>query len=364
MKIKITKSVLLDALKKVQNVTPPKGALLILGNAKMVAKDGKLSLTCTDIDLSIVCDVTCEVIEDGETTLPIRLLSTAIASLAEGTVELSVDANNKATVRAGNSTFRIIGLSVEDFPKLPESDGICIEMPQNVLKDMIRKTCYAACKDDTRRTLCGNLFSFKDGKFTIVATDGRRLAVEEYAIQIPKEVDFVVPAKTVNELARNLSGEEPCKIVVAGSQVFFDIGTVKIYSKVMADAYPNYRQVIPQSGPETKVITLDRQMMVDSLNRVSIFSGENAQVKLTFDAGQCHLDSKTTDNGEAVDSVPIKFNGEKIVAVFNPYFIADALKAIDEDEVEFHITSGTSPIVIRKAGLEDFLYVLMPLRIQ
>lgn len=363
MKIKITKSVLLDSLKKVQDVTPPKGALLILGNTKMVAKEGKLSLTSTDIDLSIVCDVTCEVIDEGETTLPVRLLSTAIASLAEGTVELSVDANNKATVRAGSSTFRIFGIGVEDFPKLPESDGTCIEIPQNVLKDMIRKTSYAASKDDTRRTLCGNLFSFKDGKFTVVATDGRRLAVEEQVITIPKDVEFVVPAKTVQELSRNLNGEEPCKIVVAGSQVFFDIGTVKIYSKVLADAYPNYRQVIPNDSASTSIITIDRQLMVDSLNRISIFSGENAQVKLTFDAGMCHLNSKTTDSGEAVDSVPIKFNGEKIEAVFNPYFIADALKAIDEDDVEFHITTGTSPIVIRKAGLEDFLYVLMPLRI-
>ena len=363
MSFKITRSQFLEGLKTVQNIVPSKGALQIIQNIMLEAKEKSLYLTTTDLDISIRCVVDCEVGNEGATTLPAKLLLNTIAKAPEGVVEVEVDAQDRAVIKAGSSTSKIAGMSVVDYPTLPkESDSFEYVIPQITLREMLRKTSYAASQDDTRKTLKGVLTSFKGGKLTMVATDGRRLALVEHEIEFPAaaEKDIILPSKVVAELQRSLSGDGEVKVKIEKSQVSFNLGDTQIYSKLLDEIYPNYRQVIPSKYREK--VEIDRKLLLDALDRASVMTmEESSSTRLTFDSNQLLVSSVAADIGEAKDIVPIKYSGEKIEIVFNPSYVKDPLKAIDEDEISIELTSGSTPAVIRCSV--PFLYVMMPLRI-
>ncbi len=363
MKFKIIRSKFIEGLKKVQNIVAGKGSLQIIQNTMLEAKGGKLNLVTTDLDISIRSTVDCEVVEEGATTLPVKLLSSTIAACAEGVVELDADAQDRARISAGSASFRLSGMPVADFPPLPASeDAFAYEIPQATLREMLRKTSYAVSQDETRKTLKGVLMSFKDGKLTMVATDGRRLALVEHEIEFPAaaERDIILPSKVVAELQRSLGGDGVVKITIEKSQVSFNLGETQIYSKLLDEIYPNYRQVIPSNCGQH--IVVDRKLLLDAIDRASVMTmEESSSVRLTFDSNQLLVSSVAADIGEAKDIVPIKYSGEKIEIVFNPAFVKDPLKAIDEDEVTIELNNGSSPAIIRCSV--PFLYVMMPLRI-
>ena len=363
MKFTIQRSKFIEGLKNVQNIVAGKGSLPVLQNVMIEAKNGVIKLTTTDLDISTKSEVECEVEEEGVTTLPVKLLFTSITKAAEGMIEVLVDGQERVTIKAGSARFKLQGLPGSDFPKLPDDgESFAYTVPSATLREMFRKTAYAASQDDTRRTLKGVLMSFKDGKLTMVATDGRRLALVENEIEFPKdsEKDIVLPSKAVTELQRSLAGEGDVFIMVQKSQICFSFDSVKIFSKLMDDTYPNYQQVIPKECKEH--IVVDRQLLLDALDRASVMTMDEAHsTKLIFEANMLTVMSAASEIGEAKDEVAIKYAGEKIEIMFNPNYVMDTLKAIDDDEVSIELRDGHSPAVIRCSI--PFLYVLMPLRI-
>ena len=363
MKFKIVRSRFLDGLKSVQNIVAGKGSLPILQNVLLEANGKELRMTTTDLDISIRSVCECEVVEQGNSTLPVKLLFNAVSKVAEGEIIVSIDARERADIEAGNAKFKLAGMPESEFPRLPkDEDAYAYSIPQATFKEMLRKVSYAASQDDTRRTLKGVLMSFKDSKLTMVATDGRRLALVESENEFSKdsERDIVLPSKAVSELQRSLNGEGEATVLVQKSQICFNLGNMMIYSKLLDDVYPNYRQVIPKKTAEQ--IDVDRQLLLDALDRASVMTMDEAHsTKLIFESGKLTVTSAASDIGEAKDVVPIKFAGEKIEIMFNPTYVMDALKAIDDDMVTIHINDGHSPAVI-KCSI-PFLYVLMPLRI-
>ena len=363
MKFKIVRSKFLEGLKSVQNIVAAKGSLPILQNVLMEAGENRLVMTTTDLDISIRSSVECEIVESGATTLPVKLLFNSISKAAEGEIVVEVDDKERATITAGSAKFKLAGLPEADFPRLPkDEDAYAYEIPQATLREMFRKVSYAASQDDTRRTLKGVLMSFKDSKLTMVATDGRRLALVENEIEFPKgvEKDIVLPSKAVQELQRSLNGEEIASVMIQKTQVSFKLGNITVYSKLMDDVYPNYRQVIPKETVEK--ITIDRQLLLDALDRASVMTMDEAHsTKLIFSEGKLTVTSAASDIGEAKDEVAIKYAGEPIEIIFNPSYVMDPLKAIDDDEITINLNNGHSPAVI-KCSI-PFLYVLMPLRI-
>jgi DNA polymerase-3 subunit beta len=363
MKFKTIRSKFLDGLKSVQNIVAGKGSLPILQNVMIESAERSIRLTTTDLDISIKAEVECEVLEGGSTTLPVKLLFTSITKAAEGEVEIEVDSQERATIKAGSARFKLQGMPASEFPQLPEEgDAFSYTIPQATIREMLRKTSYAASQDDTRRMLKGVLMSFKDEKLTMVATDGRRLALVEKELEFPKmaEKDIVLPSKAVAELQRSLASDGEATIMVKKSQICFNLSGVIIYSKLMDDTYPNYRQVIPQSCKEH--IVVDRQLLLDALDRASVMTMDEAHsTKLIFDSNTLTVTSAANDIGEARDEVPIKYAGERIETMFNPNYVMDPLKAIDDDEITIDINDGHTPAVIKCSV--PFLYVLMPLRI-
>ena len=363
MKFKIVRSKFLEGLKSVQNIVAAKGSLPILQNVLMEAGENRLVMTTTDLDISIRSSVECEIVESGATTLPVKLLFNSISKAAEGEIVVEVDDKERATITAGSAKFKLAGLPEADFPRLPkDEEAYAYEIPQATLREMFRKVSYAASQDDTRRTLKGVLMSFKDSKLTMVATDGRRLALVENEIEFPNDVekDIVLPSKAVQELQRSLNGEEIASVMIQKTQVSFKLGNITVYSKLMDDVYPNYRQVIPKETVEK--ITIDRQLLLDARDRASVMTMDEAHsTKLIFSEGKLTVTSAASDIGEAKDEVAIKYAGEPIEIIFNPSYVMDPLKAIDDDEITINLNNGHSPAVI-KCSI-PFLYVLMPLRI-
>lgn len=362
MKFRITKAQFIEGLKPVQNIVGAKSSLPILQNVLLEADGNTLKMTTTDLDISIKSSVECEIVEGGQTTLPAKLLFNSIAKVGEVPVEVEVDSEERATIVAGSAKFRLTGLPPADFPKLPSSDTVfSYEMEGQTLKEMLRKTAYAASQDDTRRTLKGVLMAFRDMKLTMVATDGRRLALVEKEMEIAKESEreIILPSKTVQELQRSIGGEGKIKITVEYTQVCFEFGSVKIYSKLIDDMYPNYVVVIPKHHKEQ--IAVDRQLLMDAIERASVMTmDESHSVKLVFEENRLTVASGTSEIGSASDEVPIKYAGEKIEIMFNPSYIMDPLKAIDDDEMKIELNDGHAPAVFRCSI--PFLYVLMPLR--
>ena len=363
MKITVSRSLLSDALRKVQGLASGKNSLPILSNVKIEAHEQKAKFTTTDLDLSVVMEITCNVIAEGAVTLPARLLSDAIARSAEGDVSLEAnEQTNKATIRAGSSVFNISGLPAADFPVLPEDDSDVAEfaLPQEVLKSLFRRTAYAMSQDDTRRILKGIHFKFADGFLTCAATDGRRLSIAEYHPDeaYPFAMEFTLPAKSIVEMTRNLGNSGSISFKKCVSQITATLdGGVVIYSKLFDDAYPNFMQVIPKDNQNE--VLVDRAAFVSAIERVGVFS-EEYSMKFAFTEGQCNLQC-STEAGKGEESVPVKYSGTPINATFNHSYILEVLKAIDDDEVTMAFSDGTRPVVIKCSA--PGLAIVMPLRI-
>lgn len=362
MKVKVSKEALFNGLQGVQNVVGVRSPLPILANVLLSAEKDRLWMTTTNLDVSVKVGVEATVTSAGSTTLPVKRLASIVRELSDE-VMIEVDDKDVAVVTSGSSYFKIMGLSEEDFPPVPKPENeYGYHLDQGMFRDMLRRTAYAASTDESRYVLNGVLMSFRGGKVAMVATDGRRMALVEQEIEVPREaeVDMILPSKAVNELHHTLKDSGELKIYGKGNQVIFVFGDTLVASKLIDGTYPNYRQVIPSQCQER--ITIERESLLAALRRVSILSVEKTSaVKVTFGKNRMSITMNSPDVGEARDSLPIKYAGKEMTISFNPEFMMDPLKNLDADEVFLELTDELSPGVI-KADI-PFLYVLMPMRV-
>lgn len=363
MKFRISKETFLDGLQKVQHVVSSRTTLPILSNVLLVAKDGRLQLTTTDLDVGITGSVEADVEKEGATTLPAKRLVSIVRELPSSEIEVSVDAKNHASIRSGPSFFKIIGLGEGEFPPLPDFSGAKdFKIPQGVLRDGLKKTSYAISTDETRYVLNGIFTSFKDGKMTLVATDGRRLAMVDADLEFPAshETDVIIPSKAVQELQRLLGDSGDVIVKLSDSQISFEIGDSLLCSKLIEGNYPNYRQVIP--GDSNERVVIGRDALLETVRRVSLLSSDKSNsVKLIFTENKIEVTANSPDVGESKESMDVSYSGPDMQIAFNPEFLQAPLRALDADEVYLDLIDEMSPGVLRIEG--TFLYVLMPMRV-
>jgi len=276
---------------------------------------------------------------------------------------VEVDSKNITTLRSGNSLFKIHGLPEEEFPQLPNFQNPKVfSIPQIQLRDGLRKTSYAISTDETRYVLNGVLFSFRDNKLTLVATDGRRLALVDIELEFPRtqEIDVIVPTKAVAELQRTLGEDGEARVSVSENQVSFELNGTLIVSKLIEGNYPNYRQVIPGEAKER--ITLEREAFLNAVHRVSLLASDKSNsVKLMFAKNNLDITANTPQVGEARESLAINYRGRDLAIAFNPEFLMAPLKNLAVDEVFLDLIDEMSPGVVKINT--PFLYVIMPMRI-
>jgi DNA polymerase-3 subunit beta len=363
VKIKVTKEAILDGLQRVQNVVSTRTTLPILSNVLIQASSGALSLTTTDLDVGVRCRVEAEVSKEGSTTLPARKLFSILKEVAASEIEIEVDDRNAASIRCGSSFYKIMGLPEEEFPRFPESGaGKALKIEQPILRDMLKKTAYAVSNDETRYVLNGVFMGLKGDKITVVATDGRRLALMEHDIEIPKgaEAELILPTKAVNELERLLADKGDVKLWIGENQIVFELDGTTLASKLIEGTYPNFRQVIPTETKER--IALERELLLSALHRASILASEKSQsVKLNFAKNTLTITATTPEVGEAKETLSINYKGKELTIAFNPQYMMDPLRNLDADEVYVELTDELSPGVIKVNA--PFLYVLMPMRL-
>jgi DNA polymerase III subunit beta len=363
IKFTVTKEKILDGLQQVQNVVSTRTTLPILSNVLLQASDKGITLTTTDLDVAIRCTVEATVSKAGATTLPARKLFSILKEAVAPEIDVEVDDKNSASIRCGGSYYKIMGLPEDEFPRFPQADGgKTLKLPQATFREMLKKTAYAVSIDETRYVLNGVYMSFKGSKLTVVATDGRRLALFEGETEVPKGSDseLILPSKTVNELLRLLSDKGDLSMAVGENQIIFTMSDTILVSKLIEGTYPNFRQVIPAEAKER--VPLERESLLAALHRASILASEKTQsVKLNFAKNQLTITATTPDVGEAKETLAINYKGKEITIAFNPQYLMDPLRNLDADEVFMELTDELSPGVLKVNA--PFLYVIMPMRL-
>lgn len=369
MKLTIAKEQLLLGLQAVQNVVGARTTLPILSNVLLAAGDGRLELTATDLDVTITCSVAATVEEPGRATLPVKKFVDIARELTANELAIEIDEKAVATIKAGSAYFKVNGLAAEEFPPLPVfAKNRSISVQQEKLKAMLRKTSFAVSTDESRYVLNGILFSLKENKLILVATDGRRLALceEEAEVGSENQADFIVPTKAINELTRLLHPGSAVDIKFTENQASFGVQaagegafSAVLITKLVDGNYPNYRQVIPASPQER--IPLNREEFFKALRLAEIMTTDKQNsVKLTFSRNQLAITANAPEVGEARQTVAIKYQGKDFAIAFNPGYLMDPLKALENDEVFFELIDELSPGVVKTN--EPFLYVIMPMR--
>lgn len=367
MKLSINKEQLINGLQAVQNVVGSRTTLPILSNVLLDASEGRLSLTATDLDVTIACAVNAEVGKSGAATLPVKKIYGLVRELPPGEIELEVDERNLCVIRAGGCLYKLNGLAAEEFPPITKFDQRKkIVLPQERVRTMLKRTCFAVSTDESRYVLNGIFFSLRDHKFTMVATDGRRLALAEEEVDIPQEcqAEFIVPTKAINELTRLMQPTGQVEIAFTENHVSVNLSdesgfTIHLISKLVEGNYPNFRQVIPNAAGER--VALVREEFLQALRRAEIMTSEKSNsVKLAFTKNSLAITANTPEVGEARENLAINYKGSDIAIAFNPIYLMDPLKALEADEVYLELNDELSPGVLKING--PFLYVIMPMR--
>ncbi len=373
MKFKINRDHFSNGLAQVLNVVGSKAAMPILSNVLIEAEKDCISLTTTNLDLGIRCKIKAEVKEGGSVTLPVKRLATIVRELPNVDVAFDSTANHQVKIASGGSNFRIMGIGAEEFPKLPDStDDKTYTLEQGEIATMLSNVSYAQSTDETRFILNGVYFNFKDEKLTLVATDGRRLALVSKELAVPATCAgaIILPAKTVAELLRLLGKGDKLKIAFNERRAAFQIDTGKdtsglidsiyLFSKVVEGNYPNYQQVIPKETHQR--IKLERELFLQCVHRAALVTSEKSNsVKIKLSSNLLEITASSPDFGESHESMAIAYSGVDLQVAFNPQFVMDPLRALTKDEVFFELKDEVSPGVFKT--LESFVCVIMPVRV-
>ena len=367
MKFTIAKEQLITGLQAVQNIVSTRTTLPILSNVLLRGEGRKVELTATDLDVAVSCAVEGEVQKEGTVTVPVKKLFGIVRELGNSEIEVEVDEKNMCKLKAGASFYKLNGLGADEFPPLPIfSEKKKVQIPQEKLKGMLRKTSFAVSTDETRYVLNGIFLRIKDHKITMVATDGRRLALtdEEVDLSMDSQAEFIVPTKAINELNRLLQTQGEVTVKFNENQALFELKgetgySVVLITKLVEGNYPNYTQVIPAEATER--VGLGREEFLQALRRAEIMTSEKSNsVKLTFSKNNLTITANTPEVGEGRESIAVNYKGKELAIAFNPGYLMDPLKALENDEVFLELTDELSPGVIKING--PFLYVIMPMR--
>ncbi|HDZ77034.1 MAG TPA: DNA polymerase III subunit beta [Candidatus Omnitrophica bacterium] len=362
MKIQIFKDDLLNSIQIVQNIVNPKASLPILSNILLEAKDNKLKLITTDLDVGILVSIPVNIQEPGSITIPARKIFEVIRDLPSGTVNITVRKNNIVIIESQKCQFKLMGLPKDEFPNLPTfEDKKVVKIEQKIFKEMLNLTYFSLSRDETRYILNGILMEIKQDTIKLISTDGRRLAVVERKLSTHtnQEIKIVVPTKTIQELLRNLKDDDILSIVLGLNQVMFDLSGMLIISRLIEGEFPNYQQVIPQ--PVDTKIKIDKGDFLLALKRASLLSTPDYQaVKLEVFKNKMVVSKSTPDIGESKEEIDIEYGAKELAAGFNPNYLIDVLKNLKSEDIEIELTDSEKPCVIRQEG---YVYVVLPMRL-
>jgi len=369
MKFAISREELLKPLQHVSGVVEKRQLMPVLNNLLVEVAGGKLFLTGTDLELSLVaCLPVGQTAEAGEVTIPARKLVDICKSLGAET-EIRVERDGeRVNIRAGRSRFSLATLPVTDFPSLERAgeSSLQVKVKTEDLKAVIDATAFAMAQQDVRYYLNGMLFEVRGNTFKTVATDGHRLSVAETACEstIDQVLQVIVPRKSVGELARLLADSrvEDVTVEIGGTHIKAVIGDITFTSKLVDGKFPEYERVIPRECP--RVVIADRELLRQALVRVAILSNEKYRgVRLQVSEGSLRLQANNPEQEEAEEEVLVDYEGTELEIGFNVSYLVDALNAINGPVVEFQLGDAGGSAILVDPENRQTIYVVMPMRL-
>lgn len=367
MKFICTKSELEQAISIVQKAVKSNSTKPILDGILIQASNNKVMLTGYDLETGIEADVDSDVFEAGAVVANSKIFGEIIRKLPEESITIKSNDKNKLTIESGVAEFNINGNSADEYPKIPVIDNNDkIIMPQAVLKRMINNVIFAVSRDDTRPALTGCLLE-SDGKYaTMVALDGFRMAVrkEELGDDFPL-MNFLIPGKALSESAKIFDGKNEEEVIIYSSNnhLLFDIGNVRVVSRLIIQPYVNYSSLIQNSAKT--VMNINRKLLLDAIERASlIIMNEERRfpVQVSMSDNETIVISANTDAGNLKEEISASISGDLIDIDFNARFFIDALKNIDDEMIKIEFNGALGPCIVRPIEGEAYVYLILPIR--
>ena len=370
MKFVCEKDNILKAINSVTKAVAVRTTMPILEGILIQTNDNEVKFTTYDLELGIEYIINCNVQEQGSTVVNSIMFSEIIRKLPDSDIKITLNENNLLVIECEGSLYKLATMNPEEFPELPQINvENSIEIEQNTLKDMIRKTIFAVSQEENRPIFTGCLFEIKNNKLNVVAVDGFRLAWKSKFLQNSSN-DFtaVIPGRTLNEVNKIiLDSFDTIKIGVAKNQALFEMENCKLVTRLLDGEFLNYSSVIPENW-ETR-IRVNKNNIQNCFERISLISASSIEkekkypVKVSIDIGKVTI-SCTNQTGDAKEEMYVSTEGQNLEAGFNPKYFLDALRAIDDEEINIDFGTSISPCIIRPADEGDYIYMILPIRLK
>ncbi|MCT4584720.1 MAG: DNA polymerase III subunit beta [Peptostreptococcaceae bacterium] len=365
MNIVCSQKELSNKINIVQKAISSKTTMPILKGIYLEASNGKLKLIGNDLEMGIETHMDCEVTKEGKAVIDSRLFGEIIKKLPESFIEIELDDENNITISCEHSEFKLRAMDSMEYPQLPSvEENEYYEIEESVFKDMIKQTVFAISQDETKPLLMGELLEINDSKMSLVAIDGYRLAIKSGDIKNSiGNNKVVIPGKTLNEVNRILSLDDKVfKMALTSKHALFLVDDTKIITRLLEGEFLNYKQIIPSEyNLKVKVNT---KSLLRSIERASLLAkeGKNNLVKFLIKDNVLVITSNS-EIGNVHEEVNIELEGEDLEIAFNSRYLIEVLKIVESEEIVMEFSTNVSPCIIKNVEFDDYIYLLLPVRI-
>ena len=370
MKIVCEKEKILKAINSVTKAVATKTTMPILEGILIQTNDKEVKFTTYDLEIGIEYIIDANVEEQGSTVVNAIMFSEIIRKLPDTDIKISINEKNLLVIECEGSLYKLATMNPDEFPELPKINvENSVEIEQNTLKEMIRKTIFAVSVEENRPIFTGCLFEIKNNKLNVVAVDGFRLAWKSKFLQSSvNDFSAVIPGRTLNEVNKIiLDSFDNVKIGVSKNQALFEMENCKLVTRLLDGEFLNYNSVIPENW-ETRA-RVNKNNLQNCFERISLISASSIEkekkypVKLSVEIGKMVI-SCTNQTGDAKEEMFISTEGQNLEVAFNPKYFLDALRAIDDEEINVDFGSSISPCIIRPVDDGDYIYMILPIRLK
>jgi DNA polymerase III subunit beta len=372
MEFKIDKDTFLKALQKVQGIVEKRNTMPILSNVLIEASPTAIFLTATDLEVGMKSSYATTVVAEGKITVSAKKIYEIIKELSDDEIVFSTKENDWVEIRCGKAHFNIVGLSPEEFPYFPKiNEERFVKVSSSILGEMIEKTSYAICHDETKYNLNGVFLKAVDEEnrplLRMVATDGHRLSIAEKELvgsisdELRKGVIF--PKKGVFELKKMTEeADDDMMLCFLDNSAVVKKGNTFVVMRLVDGDFPDYTKVVPLNND--KVIKINREEFLHSLRRMSILSSEKFKgIKFDIKGGTVEISASNPELGEAREELEVGYAGEPLTVRFNARYLIDVLTVLEDEFIELNLRDELSPAIMRPAAANDFRSVIMPMRL-
>ena len=362
MKFRCERDVLLEALSTAGRAVGGRAGNVALSGLHLELTGDILQVTGSDLDLTITREITVGGNTDGVVLVPAKLIADIVRALGPGAVDLVVE-GDEVQITAGRSEFSVRTIPADDFPRLGAPSANEVKLSSTDLADALRQVVKAASGDDSRPILTGVLLAAEGEGLRLVSTDSYRLAVRDLpgTSVLGSDQSVLVPSRALAELTRALGESEEVALRLGERDASFSVGGTQVVTRLIEGDFPNYRGLIPDTYPN--VLTVGRSELLDAVRRVKLMAQEATPIRLNMSSDGLELVAVTQDVGQAQEALDANYVGEDLTVAFNPDYLIDGIEVTSGEEITLHTVDALKPAVMRGADSEDFLYLLMPVRV-